>query len=170
MKVASIGCELLFLLAVSDRFGSSYLTHIELPVFLVAVGDDSADLRFLPSLIHPRIKGLKPRTAVANRLAMLCILPLLLAGVLGAPIKREELTIFLRQFLVESRTKENQSSKQQQRVPYIDAKVASANVLPALITLGSDQNLNVKFASIDAFGSVAQHFKVDMVSDYFKMY
>lgn len=56
-----------------------------------------------------------------------------------------------------------------QQVPYIDAKVASANVLPALITLGSDQNLNVKYASIDAFGSVAQHFKVDMVSQYFKM-
>ncbi|KAF2571985.1 hypothetical protein F2Q70_00006043 [Brassica cretica] len=41
-------------------------------------------------------------------------------------------------------------------VPYIDAKLASGNVLPALITLGSDQNLNVKYASIDAFGSVAQ--------------
>ncbi|KAG2284730.1 hypothetical protein Bca52824_055950 [Brassica carinata] len=198
-----------FLLAVSERFGSSYLTNIELPVFLVAVGDDSADLRFLPSAIHPRIKGLKPRTAVANRLATLCILPLLLAGVLGAPIKREELTIFLRQLLVESKTKENQSSKHNNEVldavrflctfeehhnmifgilwemvvdstaelkinaakllktivPYIDAKVASANVLPALITLGSDQNLNVKYASIDAFGSVAQHFKVDMIVD-----
>jgi hypothetical protein len=46
-----------FLLAVSERFGSSYLTHIELPVFLVAAGDDEADLRFLPSAIHPRIKG-----------------------------------------------------------------------------------------------------------------
>jgi hypothetical protein len=44
-------------LAVSERFGSSYLTHIELPVFLVAAGDDEADLRFLPSAIHPRIKG-----------------------------------------------------------------------------------------------------------------
>lgn len=49
--------DLQFLLAVSERFGSSYLTHIELPVFLVAVGDDEADLRFLPSAIHPRIKG-----------------------------------------------------------------------------------------------------------------
>ncbi|CAH8271259.1 unnamed protein product [Arabidopsis lyrata] len=198
-----------FLLAVSERFGSSYLTHIELPVFLVAAGDDEADLRFLPSAIHPRIKGLKPRTAVANRLATLCILPLLLAGVLGAPSKREELTIFLRQLLVDSKTKENQSAKHNNEVldavrflctfeehhnmifgilwemvvdstaelkinaakllktivPYIDAKVASANVLPALITLGSDQNLNVKYASIDAFGSVAQHFKIDMIVD-----
>ncbi|CAH2072626.1 unnamed protein product [Thlaspi arvense] len=198
-----------FLLAVSERFGSSYLTHIELPVFLVAVGDDEADLQFLPSAILPRIKGLKPRTAVANRLATLCILPLLLAGVLGAASKREELTNFLRQLLVESKTKENQSSKCNNEVldavrflctfeehhnmifgilwemvvdstaelkinaakllktivPYIDAKVASGNVLPALITLGSDQNLNVKYASIDAFGSVAQHFKVDMIVD-----
>jgi hypothetical protein len=55
-------------------------------------------------------------------------------------------------------------------VPYIDAKVASANVLPALITLGSDQNLNVKYASIDAFGSVAQHFKVDMVIMHNKLW
>ncbi|KAL1322756.1 hypothetical protein AAHE18_14G219600 [Arachis hypogaea] len=45
-------------------------------------------------------------------------------------------------------------------VPYIDAKVASTHVLPALITLGSDQNLNVKYASIDAFGAVAQHLKM----------
>jgi hypothetical protein len=36
--------------------------------------------------------------------------------------------------------------------------------LPALVTLGSDQNLNVKYASIDAFGAVAQHFKNEMVS------
>jgi len=48
-------------------------------------------------------------------------------------------------------------------VPYIDAKVASTHVLPALVTLGSDQNLNVKYASIDVFGAVAQHFKNDMV-------
>lgn len=49
-------------------------------------------------------------------------------------------------------------------MPHIDAKVASTHVLPALVTLGSDQNLNVKYASIDAFGSVAQHFKNEMVS------
>ncbi|KAH9622948.1 hypothetical protein KSS87_016695 [Heliosperma pusillum] len=50
-------------------------------------------------------------------------------------------------------------------VPYIDAKVASTHMLPALVTLGSDQNLNVKYASIDAFGSVAQHFRNDMIVD-----
>lgn len=50
------------------------------------------------------------------------------------------------------------------QVPYIDAKAASTHVLPALVTLGSDQNLNVKYASIDAFGAVAQHFKNEMVT------
>jgi hypothetical protein len=47
-------------------------------------------------------------------------------------------------------------------------KVTSTHVLPALVTLGSDQNLNVKYASIDAFGAVAQHFKNEMVLLYFK--
>ncbi|XP_045797445.1 RAB11-binding protein RELCH homolog [Trifolium pratense] len=50
-------------------------------------------------------------------------------------------------------------------VPYIDAKAASTHVLPALVTLGSDQNPNVKHASIDAFGAVAQHFKNEMIVD-----
>lgn len=45
-----------FLLAVSERFGDPYLTHIMLPVFLVAVGE-SADLAFFPSTIHSRVKG-----------------------------------------------------------------------------------------------------------------
>lgn len=49
-------------------------------------------------------------------------------------------------------------------MPYIDAKVASTNALPALVTLGSEQNLDVKCASIDAFGAVAQHFRNEMVS------
>lgn len=47
-----------FLLAVSERFGDSYLTHIMLPVFLVATGDN-ADLTFFPSTIHSVIKGNK---------------------------------------------------------------------------------------------------------------
>lgn len=45
------------LLAVSEHFGDTYLTHIILPVFLVAVGDD-ADLTFFPPNIHLRIKGI----------------------------------------------------------------------------------------------------------------
>ncbi|GAV85558.1 hypothetical protein CFOL_v3_28994 [Cephalotus follicularis] len=197
-----------FLLAVSEHFGDSYLTHIMLPVFLVAVGD-SANLTFLPASIHSKIKGLRPRTAVAERLATMCVLPILLAGVLGAPSKHEQLADYLRKLLIEGPTKENQSAKRNGEifdavrflctfeehhslifnilwemvvssnmdmkisatnllkviVPYIDAKVASTHVLPALITLGSDQNLNVKYASIDAFGAVAQHFKNDMIVD-----
>ncbi|KAM1514023.1 hypothetical protein ACFX11_025852 [Malus domestica] len=47
----------------------------------------------------------------------------------------------------------------------MDAKVASTHILPALVTLGSDQNLSVKYASIDAFGAVAQHFRNDMIVD-----
>ncbi|OMP04717.1 hypothetical protein COLO4_09374 [Corchorus olitorius] len=197
-----------FLLAVSERFGDSYLTHIMLPVFLTAVGDE-ADLTFYPPNIHSSIKGLRPRTAVAQRLATLGTLPLLLAGILGAPGKREQLAEYLRKLLVEGAMKDNQftthdidiinavrflctfeehhgmifnilwemvvSSNIEMKinaanilkviVPYIDAKVASTHVLPALITLGSDQNLNVKYASIDAFGAVAQHFKNDMIVD-----
>ncbi|XP_049931986.1 uncharacterized protein LOC116247963 [Nymphaea colorata] len=49
--------------------------------------------------------------------------------------------------------------------PCVDVKTASANVLPALVTLGSDPNVNVKYSSIEAFGYVAQHFKSDMIVD-----
>ncbi|MBA0802921.1 hypothetical protein Gohar_013180, partial [Gossypium harknessii] len=97
-----------FLLAVSELFGESYSTHIMMPVFLVAVGD-AADFTFFPPNIHSRIRGLKPRTAVAERLAVLGILPLLLAGVLGSPGKREQLADYLRKLLVEGAMKENQS-------------------------------------------------------------
>ncbi|MBA0605444.1 hypothetical protein Godav_018023 [Gossypium davidsonii] len=197
-----------FLLAVPECFGDSYLLHIMLPVFLIAIGDD-ADLTFFPPNIHSRIKGLRPRTAVAERLSILGVLPLLLAGVLGSPGKRQQLADYLRKLLLEGATKESRSTTHNMDivnavrflctfeehhgmifnilwemvvssniemkisaanilkviVPYIDAKVASTHVLPALITLGSDQNLNVKYASIDAFGAVAQHFKNDMIVD-----
>ncbi|KAK9038943.1 hypothetical protein V6N11_023784 [Hibiscus sabdariffa] len=197
-----------FLLDVSDCFGDSYLTHIMLPVFLVAIGDE-ADFTLFPPNVHSRIKGLRPRTAVAERLTILGILPLLLAGVLGSPGKHQQLADYLRKLLLEGATKESTSATHKMDilnavrflctfeehhgmifnilwemvvssniemkisaanilkviVPYIDAKVASTHVLPALITLGSDQNLNVKYASIDAFGAVAQHFKNDMIVD-----
>ncbi|PON49230.1 Coatomer beta subunit [Trema orientale] len=196
------------LLAVSELFGDSYLTHIMLPVFLIAVGGDG-DLTFFPSAIRSQMKGLRPRTAVAERLATMCVLPLLLAGILGAPNKREELAEYLKNLLVEGTAKETQSAKCNAEivdavrflctfeehhamifnilwemvvsshinmkisaasllkviVPYVDAKVASTHILPALVTLGSDPNLNVKYASIDAFGPVAQHFKNDMIVD-----
>ncbi|XP_059640386.1 uncharacterized protein LOC132282661 isoform X2 [Cornus florida] len=197
-----------FLLAVSERFGDYYLKHIMLPVFLEAVGDN-ADLTFFPSTIQSRIRGLRPKSAIAERLSTICVLPLLLAGVLGSPSKHEQLTEYLRNLLVESTVQEGQPGKRNDEifnsvrflctfeehhtmifnilwemvvssninmkigaasllkviVPYIDAKVASTHVLPALVTLGSDQNLNVKYACIDSFGAVAQHFKNEMIVD-----
>ncbi|XLU55112.1 hypothetical protein S245_049760, partial [Arachis hypogaea] len=74
---------------------------------------------------------------------------------MGAPGKRTVSRIF-----EEAATRRKPHGKSTNKVPYIDAKVASTHVLPALITLGSDQNLNVKYASIDAFGAVAQHLKM----------
>ncbi|GAU45831.1 hypothetical protein TSUD_115190 [Trifolium subterraneum] len=179
-----------------------------LPVFLTAVGDD-ADLTFFPSSIHSRIKDLRPRSSVSERLATSCVLPLLLAGVLGAPGKRKELADYSRKLLLEDNSKENRPAKHTLEiinairficiyeenhgmifeilwemvvssnmnmkitaakllkvlVPYIDAKVASTHALPALVTLGSEQDLDVKCASIDAFGAVAQHFKNETIVD-----
>ncbi|KAK9111100.1 hypothetical protein Scep_018619 [Stephania cephalantha] len=197
-----------FLLAVSKCFGDDYLTHIMLPIFLIAIGD-TADLEFFPSAMHQTIRGLRPRTAVAEKLSIMCILPLLLAGILGASSRNDLLADYLRKLLVQGSTKEswpadcstetinavrflctfdehqgiifnilwemvvssNANMKMSAAnllkvvVPCVDSKVVSTHVLPALVTLGSDQNLNVKYASIDAFGAVAQHFKTDMIVD-----
>ncbi|XP_057783915.1 uncharacterized protein LOC131001529 isoform X2 [Salvia miltiorrhiza] len=195
-----------FLLEVVDHFGEPFLTHILLPLFLVAVGND-ADLKSFPPKARLKIRGLAPKSAFSQRLATMCVLPLLLAGILGQPSKRDNLTVYLRNMLIQ-RSREDSlpanheiinsvrflctfeenhsivfnilwemiaSSDEKLKisaanllkviVPYIDEKVASANVLPALVTLGSDQNLNVKYASIDAFGAVAQHFKSDVIVD-----
>ncbi|EXC20526.1 hypothetical protein L484_027080 [Morus notabilis] len=206
-RTAKIGMVQI-LLAISELFGDPYSTHVMLPVFLLAVGDDG-DLTFFPSAVQSKIRGLTPRTAVAKRLATMCVLPLLLAGVLGAPNKRENLAAYLKSLLVQGAAKEPQSTKCSAEivdavrflctfeehhtiifdilwemvvssnvnmkisaasllkviVPYVDAKVASTRILPALVTLGSDPNLNVKYASIDAFGPVAQHFKIDVIVD-----
>ncbi|KAG8384107.1 hypothetical protein BUALT_Bualt04G0083600 [Buddleja alternifolia] len=198
-----------FLLAVAECFGEPYLTHIMLPVFLVAVGDD-AELKLFPfktQYLVFIVIGLRPQSAMAHRLAIMCVLPLLLAGILGHTSKREQLTEYMRNLLIRSSEQDRQLTKNEiinsvrfictieenhgiifnilwemvvssdvnlkisaanllkVIVPYIDTKVASAHVLPALVTLGSDQNLNVKYASIDAFGAVAQHFKNDMIVD-----
>ncbi|KAL8161817.1 hypothetical protein V2J09_013306 [Rumex salicifolius] len=195
-----------FLLAVSKQYGDYYLTHIVLPVFLVSVGDEY-DLTYLPSTIQPKIKGLRPKGSLAERLATLCVMPVLLAGVLGSPTKHEQLAEYLRKLLVQTTSTESRRSDSdivdavrflctftehhnlifniqwemvvsssinmkvcaanllKVMVPYIDVKMASTQVLPALVTLGSDPNLNVKYASIDAFGSVAQHFKNDSIVD-----
>ncbi|XP_020252243.1 lisH domain and HEAT repeat-containing protein KIAA1468 homolog [Asparagus officinalis] len=198
-----------FLLDVNILFGDDYVEHIMLPVFLVAIGDcDSADLTFFPPSIHSRIKGLRPKTATAERLAIMCVLPLLLSGILGARSSNEQLSEYLRKLLVNNTISDDSwsgyrvaevidavrflctfekhhgvifnvlwdmvvSSNADMKieaanllkvlVPYVDAKVASTQVLPALVTLGSDQNLDVKYASINTFGAVAQYFKDDMI-------
>ena len=44
------------LLRVSEFYGEAYLTHIVLPVFLLAVGDDG-DLTYFPQNTHDKIIG-----------------------------------------------------------------------------------------------------------------
>lgn len=57
--------------------------------------------------------GLKPKTAVAERLAAICVLPLLLAGVLGSPRKHELLTEYLRNLLIQTSERESQPVKRE---------------------------------------------------------
>ncbi|CAL4956424.1 unnamed protein product [Urochloa decumbens] len=199
-----------YLLEVSGRYGKDYLEHIMLPVFLIAAGDiDSGDFTYFPLSIQPKVRGLRPKTSTAEKLAIMCVFPLLLSGILGSPSSRQQLEEYLRKVLIQhtkdgsfsmhhtteiinavrflclfvehhgvifnilwemvvssdTSLKINAAALLKALVPYIDVKVASTNILPALITLGSDQNLTVKYASIDAFGAVAQHFKNDMVVD-----
>ncbi|PKA61462.1 hypothetical protein AXF42_Ash014379 [Apostasia shenzhenica] len=200
-----------FLLAVSDRFGDQYLAVIMLPVFLISVGDiGSAVLKYFPVSYLQRVKGLLPKTALAERVALACVLPLLLSGILGSPGNQEGLSNYLRKILQLDTTTEiswldncraevmdaarflctfeehhgtvchivwelvacsdanmkiNAANLLKVLVPYVNEKLASTHVLPALVTLGSDQNLNVRYASIDAFGVVAQHFKNDVIVD-----
>lgn len=56
---------------------------------------------------------------MAERLATMCILPLLLAGVLGAPSKKEKLAEYLRKLLVADISKETQSTKR--NIEIVDA-------------------------------------------------
>ncbi|KAM0871343.1 hypothetical protein ACQ4PT_039467 [Festuca glaucescens] len=199
-----------YLLAVSGRYGKDYLEHIMLPVFLVAAGDiDSGDFTYFPLSIQSKVRGLRPKTSVAEKIAIICVLPLLLSGILGSPSSRQQLEEYLRKLLIQN-TKDGSFSMHHSAeiidairflcifeehhgvifnilwemvvssdtnlktsaaallkalVPYVGVRVASTHVLPALITLGSDQNSAVKYASIDALGAVAQHLKNDMVVD-----
>ncbi|VAH60804.1 unnamed protein product [Triticum turgidum subsp. durum] len=196
-----------YLLAVSGRYGKDYLEHIMLPVFLIAAGDiDSGDFIYFPLSIQSKVRGFRPKTSVAEKIAIICVLPLLLSGILGSPSSRQQLEEYLRKLLIQN-TKDGSFSMHHTAeiidairflcifeehhgvifhilwemvvssdtnlktsaaallkalVPYVGVKVASTHVLPALITLGSDQNSAVKYASIDALGAVAQHFKSDM--------
>lgn len=49
------------------------------------------------------------------------------------------------------------------QVGNVELKSATQQVIPALVTLGSDPNADVKHATIEAFGAVAQHFKDEEV-------
>lgn len=42
-------------------------------------------------------------------------------------------------------------------------KSATQQIIPALVTLGTDPNVDVKIATIDAFSAVAQRFKEEEV-------
>ena len=53
---------------------------------------------------------------MAEELATMCVLPLLLAGVLGAPNKHGQLAEYLRKLLVEGSMKESQPTKRNEIV------------------------------------------------------
>lgn len=55
---------------------------------------------------------LKPQTAMARRLATVCILPLFLAGVLGHSSQVESFTTYLKNLLIESSVHNDQLVKQ----------------------------------------------------------
>ncbi|XP_024525022.1 lisH domain and HEAT repeat-containing protein KIAA1468 homolog [Selaginella moellendorffii] len=50
-------------------------------------------------------------------------------------------------------------------VPYASTQLVSKQLLPALVTLGSDTNLEVRHTTIPAYGIIAQHFQDEMVSE-----
>lgn len=197
------------LLAIRKWFGNHYHSFVMLPIFLTAVGD-RANISHFPANLASQVKALKPKTDIGERLAILCILPLLLAGVLGAPDMQEQLAGYLRDLVLQHALKQGAltsihtpeiidavrflcSFKEEHGVivgvlwdlvvnanadvkisvtsllkvlvPYVDARIATHDVLPALVTLGSDPNLLVKYSSIDAFGAVAQHFKDEVIVD-----
>ena len=101
-----------------------------LPVFLVAAGDiDSGDFTYFPLSIQPKIRGknasnykvrqfdvvalwsylcidcitgLRPKTLTAEKLAIMCVFPLLLSGILGSPTSRQQLEEYLRKVLIKN--------------------------------------------------------------------
>jgi hypothetical protein len=92
-----------YLLDVSGRYGIDYLEHVMLPVFLVAAGDiDSSDFTYFPLATQSRVRGLRPKTSIAEKLGIVCVLPLLLSGILGYPSKRQQLEEYLRKLLIQN--------------------------------------------------------------------
>lgn len=54
--------------------------------------------------------GLTPKSAIGQRLATMGVLPLLLAGILGYPSNRENLTVYLRNLLIQRSRDDGQSA------------------------------------------------------------
>ncbi|CAI7879351.1 unnamed protein product [Closterium sp. NIES-54] len=192
------------LLTVSKLFGRFYLMAVLLPVFLTAAGH-SIDTSHLPPKIASSIEVLRPAGPPLERLSRMCVLPLLLAGVLGSPNMREGyLFKYLREWVISTCARSGAWSPAstpelidavrflclfeehretlssvgwelvvnqapavritaavifQTLAPFVDVKRVSQQVLPALITLGSDPVPEVKHSTIAALGSVAQQFK-----------
>jgi hypothetical protein len=46
--------------------------------------------------------GLRPKTSVAEKIAIICVLPLLLSGILGSPSSRQQLEEYLRKLLIQN--------------------------------------------------------------------
>ncbi|GJP86624.1 hypothetical protein CLOP_g16625 [Closterium sp. NIES-67] len=198
------------LLTVSKLFGRFYLMALLLPVFLTAAGH-SIDTSHLPPKIASSIEVLRPAGPPLERLSRMCVLPLLLAGVLGSPNMREGyLFKYLREWVVSTCARSGAWSPAstpelieavrflclfeehretlssvgwelvvnqapavritaavifQTLAPFVDVKRVSQQVLPALITLGSDPVPEVKYSTIAALGSVAQQFKEATIVD-----
>jgi len=75
-----------------------------LPVFLTVVGDNVGTM-LVPFNFEARMRCLKPRTTVAERMAVMCVLPLILAGILGFHGRQAQLAEYLRSLILRNTLK-----------------------------------------------------------------
>eukprot|EP00271_Cylindrocystis_brebissonii_P003864 TRINITY_DN15108_c0_g1_i1.p1 TRINITY_DN15108_c0_g1~~TRINITY_DN15108_c0_g1_i1.p1 ORF type:complete len:1242 (-),score=288.02 TRINITY_DN15108_c0_g1_i1:856-4581(-) len=88
------------LLSLGHVFGRHYLACTLLPLVLAAAGYP-IDTTGVPAHIGSKIESLKPVGVAGERLARMCVLPLLLTGVLGARGLREKtLADYLRELML----------------------------------------------------------------------
>ncbi|KAJ7523832.1 hypothetical protein O6H91_18G064200 [Diphasiastrum complanatum] len=205
-------CKLL--LIMGELFGSCFLNTFLVPVFYNAVGDDANLSYFQPELAE-HFTRFKPTTTTGERLAYMCVMPLLLAGVLGAnDAHKGALAQYLKDLVLETTIRfgswtpshspelleairflckfeqhhdaivgvlwelvvnPNATVKVsvavifKELVAFVDIKLATQQVLPALVTLGTDANINVKYSTIEAFGAAARYFRDDLVADKIRL-
>lgn len=196
------------LLAISHIFGRHYSIHTLLPIVLAAAGYP-LDSKGIPPHVGHKIEELQPIGVAGERLARMCVLPLLFTGVLGAPGMRESmLGEYLRELVLSTCLRSGPWNDRESpdlidavrflctqaehhdvilgvlwelvvnptpsiRITaavlfkalagYVDEKRMSQQALPALVTLGSDPNVEVKHSSIAALGAVALHFKDETI-------